>query len=169
MGIAENKGDALTFWVLTGRRTVIARSVIRSAFNPLEPNKRQGFNINIPHDIEGSSEPSLENPTIQSTDKTPTIDLLLASEVTKSKGMPTFKPDEAMGVVFIHDNSRGVPTRSTISNDDGANEWIISEIQDHRIEDGRLELKVLWENGDQSWEPILVIRKEETDKISKIC
>jgi len=70
VGIAENKGDSLTFWVLTGKRTVIACSVIRSALNPKEPNKREG--TSIPQGLEGSTEPT-------DTGEATTLDLMLVS------------------------------------------------------------------------------------------
>ena len=41
LGIAENCGDVLTFWVLKPNRQVIARSVVRSALVTAEQNKRQ--------------------------------------------------------------------------------------------------------------------------------
>jgi len=40
VGIAENVGDALTFWIWTeDTEKLIARSVIRSAKDPTTPNK----------------------------------------------------------------------------------------------------------------------------------
>jgi hypothetical protein len=52
IGIAENKGDELTFWVLTGNGSVIARSVIRSALKAKEVNKREGTGVD--QGLEGS-------------------------------------------------------------------------------------------------------------------
>jgi hypothetical protein len=41
VGVAENVGDAMTFWVLTeDTEQLIARSVIRSAEDPNKANKR---------------------------------------------------------------------------------------------------------------------------------
>ena len=41
LGVAESCGDKLTFWILTTNRTVIAQSVVCSALQKNEPNKRE--------------------------------------------------------------------------------------------------------------------------------
>ena len=101
VGIAENKGDELTFWVLTGNGSVIARSVIRTALKGTETNKREGTGID--QGLEGR----------ESTDTGETnedsLDLLLLSEKCKSK-MPVLDPNEVKGFVFVRDDSKGVPT-----------------------------------------------------------
>ena len=46
-------------------------------------------------------------------------------------------------------------------NDDSAGDWSISKIMEHRKEGSRHEVKILWENGDTSWENMLMIKKED--------
>lgn len=47
-------------------------------------------------------------------------------------------------------------------NDDGAHKWTISKVLDHRTDDNKkTEVKVLWHNGDKSWEPMDVVRKDD--------
>ena len=109
VGIAENKGDELTFWVLTGNGSVIARYVIRTALKGTETNKREGTGID--QGLEGR----------ESTDTGETnedsLDLLLLSEKCKSK-MPVLDPNEVKGFVFVRDDSKGIPTRATVSRFD---------------------------------------------------
>ena len=42
-----------------------------------------------------------------------------------------------------------------------AGDWSISKIMEHRKEGSRHEVKILWENGDTSWENMLMIKKED--------
>ena len=134
VGIAENKGDELTFWVLTGHRTVIARSVIRSALNSREPNKREG--TKIAPGLEGSSDAS----TTDTTDTgEPKLELLLASELSKSMGMSEsmtlLDPEQTEGFVFVREDSRGVPTRATVSRfDEEINKYLLKYGDDEEDE-----------------------------------
>jgi hypothetical protein len=45
--------------------------------------------------------------------------------------------------------------------DDDAGDWVITKIVEHRSEGNRHEVKVLWDNGDTSWENMLMIKKED--------
>ena len=93
VGIAENKGDALTYWVVTEDNTVLARSVVRSAVDG-EPNLR----------AEGSGE---SNKTVTST----TMDLL--SEIS---GGSSGRIDctDWIGMSFIKADPKGIPTKTTV-------------------------------------------------------
>ena len=184
VGIAENKGDELTFWILTGTGSVISRSVVRSALKVSEQNKREGHGL-VPG-LEGRFKPTGETGE--------SVDLLLLSEQSKSK-MPILTPSEMEGFVFVREDSKGVPTRATVSRfdeeinkyllkyrddeeeewvdetviqeamlsrkDDDAGDWAISKILGHRSEGSRHEVKILWENGETSWENMLIIKKED--------
>ena len=179
IGIAENCGDALTFWILTGKRTVLARSVVRSALVTGEQNKRQDRVVDAR--LEGSLE-----------DK---VSLDLNSDLIGAINVPTFDPVEVLGYQFIRENDRGVPVRMTVKEhdedidkykistigeeedewvdgtviqeallsrkDDAAQEWTISKVLDHRTIGKTMEVYVEWKDGDKSWEPMEVIRKDD--------
>ena len=61
LGMAENQGDALTYYVLTSSNTVIARSVLRSALTIDQPNLRADDAV-IGTTVEGGELSTYGNP-----------------------------------------------------------------------------------------------------------
>ena len=193
LGVAENKGDTLTYWILADNKQVLARSLIR-------PITDQEQNLRVPQpgeildkdvaQVEGSPPPA------------PALDLL--SEIVNSP-TPTFdptningfNPNDHLGMEFIHMDKQGIPTKATImevdeetgkvileyihgglevvepniiqeallsreQNDNDNGMWTFSKILDHRTaEQGKIELEVLWDNGETSWEPLTMMRKDD--------
>ena len=45
--------------------------------------------------------------------------------------------------------------------DDGEQLWTFSKVLNHKTENGRIFLEVLWDNGDTSWEPMSHLRKDD--------
>ena len=40
--------------------------------------------------------------------------------------------------------------------------WTFSKVLNHRtVENGKIEVEVLWDNGETSWEPLAVLRKDD--------
>jgi len=94
LGVAEMCGDSLTFWILTSNRSVIARSVVRSALLDKEHNKRQpkpdvrregSSNIvSKPENPDSQPDPLPDDPN--PPDEKAKLDLL--SDLTKTKQLP---------------------------------------------------------------------------------
>jgi hypothetical protein len=104
VGIAESKGDVLTYLVLTDdTREVIARSNVCSANNPAYPNLRAKA---------GFGETGIPSPT-------PT--LFSASDLTgldidpPNLKLPHFSPDELLGLTFIRDMPDGRKFRASVA------------------------------------------------------
>jgi hypothetical protein len=155
LGIAENTGDDMVFWVLTGKRTVLARSVCRSALNISEPNKRQdkpdarrvgSLDDNDEKPIASSDDPSVEKFS---------LDLLSDLSGNAKMELPVFDPMDIMGYQFLRENDQGVPVRATVkeysedigkfrvTHGDDEDDWVnYSDIQESmlsRNDDGAQE------------------------------
>jgi hypothetical protein len=230
LGPAEHCGDELTFWILTSKKTVIARSVVRSALLTAEPNKREpkppacreGSFTDDEIDPEGNKDDAQhegrkvdddddKKPVATSNDdakaetsndgdgKENNLILELLSDLHPVKSLPVVDPMEIMGFEFIHENPDGLPVRSRVGNfdeetglykiiqgeddedwvtesviqeallsrqDDGAQRWIVDAIKAHRIEGQRVDVQVLWEDGNLTWEPMSLIRKSDPIKLA---
>ena len=52
--------------------------------------------------------------------------------------------------------------------DAGVEMWTFEKILQHRTGDhGRLEVQVLWDNGEVSWEPLAALRKDDPITLAK--
>ena len=107
MGVAENKGDTLTYWVLTENKQVLALSLVR----PVEENE-------INHQASQSGE--ILDPVVEEVEKSqPTLDLL--SDIVNSP-MPVVDPSEIngfdatehIGFEFVRKDKRKVPTKTKV-------------------------------------------------------
>ena len=67
MGVAENKGDALTYWVLTDNYTLLARSLVRAAKPDQHPNLR--VDSTLPEDQGSFDDPDIVDPDIDPPSK----------------------------------------------------------------------------------------------------
>jgi hypothetical protein len=49
------------------------------------------------------------------------------------------------------------------NQDDGAETWVIKQFFGHRCseKDNQWEVNIEWSSGETSWEPVLMIRKDE--------
>jgi len=50
--------------------------------------------------------------------------------------------------------------------DDGASNWIIAKILDHKLDGQRYDVQVQWQDGEVSWEPMSVIKKDDPVKLA---
>ena len=191
LGVAENKGDVLTYWILTENQTVLARSLVRPV-QDFEVNKRcpePSESLDpVVRDFEGSEKADVK------------IDLL--SDIVKSTSpevnittINDFNTSEHIGFEFIRKDQQDVPAKTKIIEVDedtgralleyihGGLEWVepnviqeallsreqndgdlytFSKILNHRTTtNGKIEIEILWDNGEVSWEPLAVIQKDD--------
>ena len=171
VGVTENVGDAMTYWILQSNDTVVARSVVRSAAHNHEHNQRAGQ--------QGRSDASPKGTVVQSVADTlglrelPTIDpddVVGKSLAIDYKGVPrkatilTYEPDEnQFRVEYTHGGDELVDYATIMEayaqHDDGHKFWSFKAILDHRRTKGRNEVKVLWDTGEETWEPMQEMRK----------
>ena len=187
VGVADNTGDALTFYVLTDHTNqVIARSVVRPATDdPLLDNQRvspedeaQANPVvtpcpNEPVEIASLNEHvGLAALTVNPTDLTgySFVDtngdhLQKATVVARDEQ----DPDKWL-IRYLHGGEDVRPYHEVIglinkTSDDGESLWTFTKILDHRRDrNQKWRLKVLWDNGETTWEPLHIIK--ETDPVT---
>eukprot|EP00957_Ditylum_brightwellii_P138031 10523219-Ditylum_brightwellii.AAC.1 len=109
LGVTENKGDSLTYWILTESNQVLARSLVR----PMEENKLNK------QTQEAGETLDLAVTEIEGSESATNLDLL--SDLVNS-AMPEvdplmingFQADNLIGLVFIHKDKCGVPTKAKV-------------------------------------------------------
>ena len=111
VGLAPDQGDVLTYLILTDdTQQAIARSNVRSAKDPLNPNLR----------VRSGDGESVSKPILFSASDLSGLDV----EPPNLK-LPHFSPDKLMGLTFIHDMPDGSKHRATVArkilDDDAAN------------------------------------------------
>ena len=115
VGVAENTGDALTFYILTDHTNqIIARSVVRPVSDdPMTVNQR------VQHEIEPKSEPK----TTQCPNEPPTIDSL---NETLKQAAPIIQPTDLTGYTFV-DTLDGTIQKATVIEraDDDTDQWLV--------------------------------------------
>ena len=186
-GVAENKGDALTYWILTDKNTLLARSLVRPV------SDRENLRTETP------MPPSDDTEVTGSRQSGVQLDLL--GEMANSQ-CPEFDPSMHMGYTFVREDKRSVPTKTSVVEvdedtgrvlleyisgelewvepnivqeailskieDDGDGFYTFSEILSHKKgPNNRLELEILWDNGDVSWEPLANVRKDDPITLAK--
>ena len=53
-------------------------------------------------------------------------------------------------------------------DEEGAHLWTYEEITDHRqTKKGKWQVKVLWDTGDETWEPMKVIKEDDKLTLAK--
>jgi hypothetical protein len=131
VGIAEHKGDCLTFLVLDSVTSrVVARSELRSGLTTTLPN----FRSILPPDG-GESSPKI----IQSTTDLAGLDIN-----PSDLKMPRFSPDELIGKTFVRTLEDGNNYKATV----------LRKIQDHEAEN-HTNIKFLVELGDGEFDEII--------------
>ena len=53
------------------------------------------------------------------------------------------------------------------ANDDGTNLWTFSTVLDHKTENNQVHVKIQWDNGDVTWEPLNSLRKDDPVTLAK--
>ena len=56
---------------------------------------------------------------------------------------------------------------SHAANDDGTNLWTFSTVLDHKTENNQVHVKIQWDNGDVTWEPLNSLRKDDPVTLAK--
>ena len=177
LGISKNCGDALTFYVLTANEQIISRSVLRTAEDNSTKNLRAELNS---YNSEGS-----KNRIQAGSDFTkivPDFDVkkFIGFHLIRNRSGTPHKAevtrfDESEQKFFI-EYANG--TEEMVDYDDLVNclnrkneefsdYWAFQEILDHRTQNGIREVKVLWDTGEVSWEPMDVIRKDDPVTLAK--
>ena len=121
IGIAENIGDALTYYVLTTNKTVLARSVLRSALTVI--NKRSELIRNISSSIEGDTTDLITNNNeiyLPADIHTPTVthDSIIrsATEMNGDVATPDLPTIETLrGYVFVGENN-GIEQKAIVTD-----------------------------------------------------
>jgi hypothetical protein len=98
-GVAENKGDALTYWILTDKKTIIARSLVR----PTENRENLRTETTLPKQDAGAT----------GSGEKSGVKLDLLTEMANSK-CPDFDPSLHMGYTFVREDKRSVPTKTSV-------------------------------------------------------
>ena len=66
------------------------------------------------------------------------------------------------GLELVEPNTIQEALLSREQNEDGEEFWKFKKILNHRtVNNGRIEVEILWDNGETSWEPLSVIRKDD--------
>ena len=147
LGIAENVGDTMPYWVLATKNTIIARSVVR----PIEATRPN-------HRVEDS---------IGAKEETKKITFADDDEM-----VPSQEPEESP-----HDFDYGGLNEQEEWYFDNINHLEKEEFSIHehvediighrRTKDRHIELQVKWVKGDTSWELIDVICKDDPSRIAE--
>ena len=188
LGVTENKGDTLTYWILTEGNQVLARSLVRLV-EEFEENKRcrepgETLDDSV-KEVEGSQDSKIKLDLLSElvNSHTPEVD------ITEIDGLK-----DHIGFEFVRKDSREVPTKAKVIEIDedtgrvmleyihGGLEWVdpnviqealISQFQEgnetkiysfkkilgHRtVSNGKSEVEVLWDDGEATWEPVVVMR-----------
>jgi hypothetical protein len=184
VGIAENTGDALTFLIYTeDTEQVIARSVIRTAEDPTTSNKRvdqqYNRNTNVANKVIGMKD-IIPNATLTVIDPDSLIGYSFVGEHAGSTQKVTVNErltDTEYEVQYA-DGNEGILTYEEITNflnhpsEDGTEVWTFQKILDHKITkqgNGKQEMKVkvLWDTGEETWEPLDTMKKDDPVTIAQ--
>jgi len=182
VGMAENIGDALTYWIITPDFKLLARSTLHPAYHPGHQNLCQAEGV----DVEAFRPPLNADARVED---------IIASE--KTRIFPTIDPNNIVGYQFIK-NHNGFPhkakviepmedgTKYLVALGDGEREeiltyneilnlveaqldeseeeqaWAFEAILDHRKnKKGKYEILVLWTTGEQTWEALAWIGEQD--------
>ena len=52
---------------------------------------------------------------------------------------------------------------------DGTNLWTFSTVLDHKTENNQVHVKIQWDNGDVTWEPLNSFRKDDPVTLGQVC
>ena len=136
VGVAEKQGDALTYLVLTNdTQQVLARSNVRSASDPMFPNKRANEAASASDGGEDSTNST--NEYIYSVSDKLGVD-------PSSLKLPLFSPDELLGLTFLKECDDGQTVRAKVARR-------LKEID----KDNHEAIKFLIEVGDAEYDEIL--------------
>jgi len=156
VGVAENVGDVLTWWILTDdTKQVIPRSMVRSALDVHNLNLRAMSPADDPLDIMKDNSLSLDGEvTGESTSQQPkfnvlsTADLIAPGFDPAELKLPRFSIEELMGRTFLVDMEDGQRLRAEI----------VQKINDQDAQNHK-NIKLLCKVGDEGAEEILTYQE----------
>jgi hypothetical protein len=152
VGVAENVGDALTWWILTeDTKKVIPRSVVRSALHTNNPNLR-AMNIlddplNLvanPNPMDGEESGNSAVPKFIHS----TADISYPERNPSELKLPRFSIEELMGRTFLFDTKDGQKLRAQV----------IRKINDQDAKNHQ-NIKLLCNVGDDGAEEIITYQE----------
>ena len=182
VGVAENVGDTLTYKILTDdTRQVIHRSVVRAADSESNPNKRSAEKDH--EDYEMTNDPIIlsesdvqENPHYPTVDPEELIGFTYVQEKEnvnyRAEVLKQLETDRDKYLVKIGDSGREEimhynellhewEKAEAKKNDPNERLWTFKEIIDHRQRSNKNEVKILWEDDTETWEPLSVFARED--------
>jgi hypothetical protein len=187
VGLTENVGDALTYWILTTENQVIARSTLCPAYHPEHQNLCQAEG----EDLETFRPPPGADAR---------ADVIHNEESIQA--LPTFDPMEVVGKRFIKEHN-GFPhhakvlepmedgTKFLVALGDGEREeimtyheimdlvenqldddneshaWAFETILDHRKKGRKYDILILWTTGEETWEDLSWIGAQDPITVAK--
>ena len=135
VGVATNKGDALTYYLLThDTKQVIPRSNVRPAKDPVFPNLNARPPDGSPPD---GGEVVSQKPVISSLNDTLQID-------PSALELPCFSPEELLGLTYLHETENG----------DKVWAKIVRQVRDRDASDHQ-NIKFLVNVGDDDYEELI--------------
>ncbi|MEL6803635.1 MAG: reverse transcriptase domain-containing protein, partial [Bacteroidota bacterium] len=189
VGITDNVGDALTYWVLTeDSGKIIARSDVRPANDDENPNKR----------AESSSTPKLD-PSTESESHGDGGDILVSLAEEAQQPAPIIDPAGLVGIKYV-DTFDGVLQQAEVTerlgedqwlvqfhnggeerrsyndlinltnktDESGEKLWIFEWILDHkRHSKHKWQVLVLWDTGEETWEPLGPMRESDPVTVAR--
>ena len=81
-------------------------------------------------------------------------------------------PDGTFKIKFINGNKRSMTYTDLVNainkkDEEGHKLWTFSEILDHQTIKGKAEIKIKWDTGEATWEPMSEIRKSDPVTIAR--
>ena len=181
--MAENVGDAMTFWIWTeDTEKLIARSVVRDAEDPTKVNKRAELQVLEEKQIETPKvvgiKDILPNATLPTIDPDHLVGYTFATEHAglRQRVEVLSKDDDLFHVEYADGNDAHLTYEEIINllnkeTEDGYHLWTFKEILDHRLvkREGKnvMEVEVLWDTGERSWEALNLMKADDPVTISQ--
>ena len=160
----------MTFWILTeDTNQLIARSVLRSAENQSTPNLRINPKLPVVEDVKDKI-PSMKPPMF---DPEELLGKVFQTEHAGHMQRAEIK-EQVEDQTYLIEYADGDDERLTYAElinllnkeeEDSHQLWTFSEILEHRkvIHKGKsiIEVKVKWDTGEPTWEPMNTIRRDD--------
>mmetsp|Transcript_1296 Transcript_1296/g.1575 ORF Transcript_1296/g.1575 Transcript_1296/m.1575 type:complete len:358 (+) Transcript_1296:276-1349(+) len=138
------------------------------------PPGKQDFSLDLLSELVNSPTPIWDPTTVNGFEAKDHIDFEFIHK--DKRGIPTkakvIEVDEETGKVmleYVHGGLESVEPNiiqdallSKDQGDEGDGMWTFSKILSHRtVENGKVEVEVLWDNGETSWEPLAELKKDD--------
>jgi hypothetical protein len=196
VGVAEHCGDALTWQILTAdTNQVIKRSVVRPDNDPQSANLR--VSPPVGELLAEVDEATMKDPLIYSKLmdhietgrlKLPSIDpddlsgyhfvkevngdqyraeVIGRLEDTDKFRLQIGEEGNREELIEYNDLLEAIERDLNDSPDDGERLWTFSDILNHRTYQGKQEVLVKWDIGEETWEPLTLMRTQDPVTVAK--